>query len=459
MEAQVQANVSVKKHGIIPKAPGVSWWALLLLWAVFGINAIGREMMNRVTPAIVAEYHIDATTWGLIAALVMIANSALALPGARWSDAGGHGWARKYRHLPVVIGYTLFCVLTGLNVFTVSLGGFIILQMLKSGFSGWGESIEVTSVAEWWPEEYRGFAQGAHHAGYPWGSLIGGALIALILAQYGEENWRLTFLLIPLLQIPVFAIYWIFANPRNFKTFQEKSRKMGLTPTIQEDATEAVAKPGAMGRALKNPNIVMAAFGSFLGIVSYAGLGFWLAPYLSFVGKMSISAAAGWSVIFTITGGIGQIFWGTLSDKIGRKVTLIITFLWLAVGLYLMQYTVNGLGWLIGIQLFAGMATNAIFPVLYSLATDSSEPGAAGIANSINLFGLYIGGISPFVLGIFINLGGGWNTQTGYVYGLWFLSACMVIAALAILLFTRETRGPWKGRDFSLVSMEKCNVK
>lgn len=451
--------VPSQKQRLLPRAPGVSWMALGWLWAVYAMNATGRELINRVAPAIIKEFNISSGTWGLYVTITTLAISALVIPGASWADKGGQGWMRKRRHVWIAVGYTLFAVLTGIHVLTVALGVFIVFQIAKNMFGGIGESIEVTSVAEWWPDEYRGFAQGAHHSGYPWGSLIGGWLAAAILAVFGASDWRLTFLLIPLLMIPIFWGYWIFAKAEHYTLYQTQTRKMGMTPMIDEESMEGTHAPeGALGRAVRNPNILVAAFASFVGILVYAGIGYWLAPYLVFVGKFSIAAAAGWSTIFAITGGIGQIVWGTLSDKIGRKVTLLITFFWLAVGVYLMQYTTNGIGWLIGIQLFAGCATNAIFPVLYSLTTDSSEKGAAGISNSITLFGLYIGGVAPWILGLLIGAGGGWHARPGFVYGLWFLVGMLAIAWVVILLFSRETRGPWRGKDLSLVNMKSCNV-
>lgn len=449
---------AAKKLSLIPRAAVVSWMALGWLWGVYAMNAIGREIINRVSPAIIDEFKISASRWGLYVAIITLAISAFAIPGGSWADKGGHGWARKKRHIFIAAGYTLFGILTGFGWLTTALGAVLALNIIKNMFGGVGEVIEVTSVAEWWPDEYRGFAQGAHHSAYPWGSLLGGLLIAAILGAYGAANWRLAYLLVPLIMIPVFIGYWFFAKPNRYKRYQTKTRAMGMTPMMESDAAVTTAAPGALGRSLKNPNILVAAFASFVGICVYAGMGYWLAPYLVYVGKYSIAAAAGWSVVFAITGGLGQIFWGTLSDKIGRKVTLLITFTWLAVGVFLMQYTINGVAWLIVIQLFAGCATNAIFPVLYSLTTDSSEKGAAGIGNSITLFGLYIGGVAPYVLGIFIGLGGGWHARAGFVYGLWFLVGMLAIAALVILFFSRETRGPWRGKDFSLVSMKSCNV-
>jgi len=81
-----------------------------------------------------------------------------------------------------------------------------------------------------------------------------------------------------------------------------------------------------------------------------------------------------------------------------------------------------------------------------------------GTANSILLFFLYVGGVSPLVMGFLIGAGGGFEQSTGYFYALYFLVAIAVLAAILIALFTRETVGRYKGRDFALVSREQTRV-
>ncbi|WP_139133900.1 MFS transporter, partial [Pseudomonas sp. 21C1] len=191
-----------------------------------------------------------------------------------------------------------------------------------------------------------------------------------------------------------------------------------------------VAPEGAFRSAIRNPNISNIALVSMLAIVGYFGISFWLPQYLAFVARYNFAEAAAYSVLFTITGGIGQIAWGWISDRVGRKLCLILVFAWLAVGIYLFKFSSVSLTWLICIQLFAGFAMNAPYTLLYAIAFDSAKPGSSGIAGSIVNVGIYAGGFGPLVIGLFIGAGGGFDQAAGYNYALYFISGLMVIAAL-----------------------------
>ena len=442
------------------RTPAYAIGALAFLWLVYAMNANTRQIFFFVLPSIVKEFSITPGTAGVIAAIITASCSFLALPLGPWFDRGGHGWARKYRSAVMAAGYFIFSIFTGIGALTSSIWSIVVLQSVKNAFGGAGEAIEVTAMAESYPVERRGLALGLQHTAYPWGTLIASFVTSWILAAFGPENWRYVFLLIPLAMIPIWIGYWLFATKKRYQKFERDTEAAGLTkPLASTDSDETHrAAPGAMGRALRNPNIVFPSIASMLGIAVYVGISFWLPQYIAFVGNYSFAEAAAYSAVFTITGGVGQILWGWVSDHLGRKFTGIAAFAWLGLGIFLLQYAGAGLAWLIVLQLFAGMATNGVFPVIYSFVSDAAEPGAIGTANSVMLTAMYLGGLSPLVLGVLIGVGGGFATATGYYWGLYFLVAACVLAVVLLALFTRETTGRLRPFDRALVSKGSCNL-
>jgi sugar phosphate permease len=432
---------------------------MAFLWLIYAMNTNMRQWFQIVQPSLVEEFRLSPSQMGLYSGLLTISLGVSGIALSPWLDRGGHGWARKYRHLPIVICYALFSVLTGIAPLTAAFGAVFVFQLVKNLASGVGEASEVTTVAEWWPLERRGFAQGLHHTAFPWGSLLGGLAISAVFEVFGSNHWRYVFLILPWAVLPLFFFYWRFANARNYALFVEDTRRRSLTPPLLESADGATqhAAPGAFGRAIRNPNILVSSLGSGLANFGYYGISFWLPLYLAFVAHYDLAKVAALSVLFTVTGGVGQILWGTISDRLGRKYSLVLMFLWLTVAFLLFRFAGESIGALIAVQLFAGMATNGVYPVLYALASDSSEPGAVAIANGLNMGGLILGGLGTMAVGLIIQWGGGYSSQVGFMASLYFLAGVMALAAVMIALFTRETAGRFKHLDRALVSREACH--
>jgi MFS family permease len=417
-----------------------SWIALLLLWLIYALNANSRQMIFYVLPSITDEFGTSPSEIGAIAGAVTAATGLIAIPAMVWADRGGRGWKRKYRHLPIVIGYALLTFLTGVNVLTITLAGLLVLQLISHAVAGAGEAVEVASAAEWWPRERRGFALGLHHTGFPWGTLIGGFIVAALLGAYGASNWRLPFLLFPIPMIVVFSAYWWFATRKRYATVADQL----------DDRTEVTK--GALSQCLRNPNISVAAVIGLFATVAYIGLSFWLPQYLAFVARYDFAQAAAFGVLFTVTGGLGMIVWGWISDRLGRKLSLVIVFLWLAVAFYLFQYTSVSVAWLVGVQLFAGLAINAPYTLVYAIAIDSAKPNTTGVATSLVGVGLAVGGgAGPLLVGVLVDLGGGFSSTGGYYMALYAITALMLLAAVTAALFTRETTGWFLHRDRALI--------
>jgi MFS family permease len=147
-----------------------------------------------------------------------------------------------------------------------------------------------------------------------------------------------------------------------------------------------------------------------------------------------------------------MVVWGWISDRLGRKLSLVIVFLWLAVAFYLFKYSSLSVGWLIGVQLFAGLAINAPFTLVYAMAIDSAKPSTTGVATSMVGVGLALGGgAGPLLVGVLVGLGGGFSSTSGYDMALYAISALMLLGAVLAALFTRETTGWFRSRDRALI--------
>ena len=448
-----------KKKNKIPKQ---SWIALVFLWLIFAMNANGRELTNRVLPGIIETYGISSDTAGLMGTVSAAAMAIAALPLAKWANNGGFGWKRKYRMVFLSMGYLVFMLFNGLTPLTGSFTMVLIWQVFPRLFSGPGEACEVGNVAEWWPKEKNGLAMGFHHAGFPWGTALGGVMVTALLSIVGMEHWRYAYVIFPVLGAIVWILFWKWSNQKNYEAFQKETLDAGMTLPIQEETIKAGdgAKKGNVWRALKKPEYFVIAIVCGICNFAYIAFTFWMTPYLTFCAGYSATAASGLSVVYAITGGLGQIFWGSFADKFGAKRTLIINCIWLVIGFYLMQYINISIVALVGLQLFLGCCSNAVYPIMYKFVADSSDEGSVVVGNGIMTTLMFFGAaIATSLIGVLIELGGGWNEMSGYMTGVYVMAGSMIVALLLVIFFTRETNGPKFKKDFSLVSLKSCNLE
>ncbi len=425
------------------------------------MNANIRELLNRISPYIIREYEISATTFGLLQTFALFGLAIGAIPLGAWADKGGTGWARKKRSFALAFVYLTATLLCGFQLIAGAFAVFFVLNVVRGLTSGAGEACEVGMMMEWAPKEKMGFFVGLHHTGYPWGTLLGGIIITFYLTTFGGQVWRNTFLIFPIIGYLTWAIYYKWSNANNFTAFQRVAGERGFTTQLgHETVDDFTPPPGLLGRCLKNPNISIVVLVAFCCLFCYSGINFWLTPYITFVGNFDPALAASLSVVFTITGGLGQVVWGGLSDKIGSKTALLICTMWLVVAFVLMQFAGISLTLLIVLQLFMGFALNAVYAMIYKFIAVSSERGGVVLGNSLIVFGMYFGGgIATFVIGALIDAAGGWETASGYYAGLYVMAGMMLVAFLITLLFTRETNGPRFKKDFALVSLKACNLE
>lgn len=423
----------------LSKIPRGSWVALGVTWGIWVINAFDREVILRLGPVITDYFKLSPETWGGIISLVMLSLAVLPIYVSRMSDKHGTGWKRAVFQIPLVIGYNAISAVTGIKAVAHNLVVFIALRVGVNLGAGAGEPIGISNTTEWWPKERRGFALGVHHTGYPVGALLSGLAVAAILNIFGSENWMLVFVVGLIVAIPLMLFWWKYSTQERQEFTYAQITEAGMTVPLEESGEEAQADTeGAVGKCLRNKVVMITSATTLLTQIVYMGINYVLPLYLANIVGLDYSTAAAFSVLFTITGIIGQIFWPTLSDYLGRRTTIVVCGIWMAIGVAAF-YFATSVPVYIALQLFFGLVANAVWPVYYAAATDNAPEGAHGTANGFITTAMFIGGgIAPVLMGWLIGAGGGWTAAAGYSYTFFTMAACALLGIL-IQFFVKKS--------------------
>ena len=406
----------------VPRGHSMSWWTLVVTTGAILMTSVDGGILPAVLPAISAEFNLNAAQGGLINSAFFASLIVGGIVFGLISDRIGTGYRRTW---PWNVAM-LLSILGGLLTFGFT-GGFaaLLIWRIPMGLSrGGSEPINVALVSEWWPKEHRGFALGVHHTGFPIGQFATGALIAAVL---GVAGWREAFLLIPLLGIIIVVMQTVIGTKKNQIKVYDWIDQNHLTRPLPELSTRLSG--GLMApvkEALKSHNVRWSVVLVFLFLWGEAGAVTFLTTQFvqNGMGQGQAALIAGAS---GLTGWIGQVVWGTVSDHVGRKFSIAFLLVgWVASLLAMIFITGVTSAWLV--LLAWGLFRNAPFPVVYALLIDS-VPKAAGTAMGIMI------GIALGLSGVFASLVAGAIIDT---YG--FTVHYVVLAVIVLLGFIPLSR-------------------
>ncbi|WP_395306815.1 MFS transporter [Mycobacterium sp. AMU20-3851] len=419
------------RRGSLRKTHKYSWISLGVCWLIWVLNAYDREIILRLGPTISETFDLSPDTWGALVSLIMISLAVLAIPGSSLSDRYGGGWKRARFQVPLVIGYTALSFISGFKAVSSNLVAFVALRIGVNLGAGWGEPVGVSNTAEWWPKERRGFALGAHHTGYPIGSLLSGLIAAAVIAAFGPANWSYALFLGLIVAVPLMLFWGRYSTAQKIDELYDDIAAQGLTPPDRDDpALRAGGGRGLVKACLRNRTISMTALTTLLTQIVYMGINMVLPAYLYNVVGLSLAESAGLSVVFALTGVLGQILWPSLSDVVGRKKTIVICGIWMAVSVAAF-YVATSSVLVVVVQLVFGVVANAVWPIYYAAASDAAPEGAISTANGIITTAMFIGGgIAPLFMGRLISMSGGWTEASGYIVCFFAMAACALLGVL-----------------------------
>ena len=296
---------------------------------------------------------------GLIITLFTI-SSGIARPfSGKLADTVG-------RKKVMVIGMAVTVLVSLLYPLSYSVFFFLLLRFLhgfSAGFFPTGATALLTDIL---PPEKRGKAMGI------WGTFIslgigaGQGLGSLISKEVGITN-----LFMIASGVAVFSgilIATISDTLETKKKFQPEFLKIGIKDVFE-------------------PSVMPAAIVMFLS-ASCSGIIFVLTPDMS---KFLEIENKGWFFIFyVITTIFVRLFFSSVSDKIGRRKTLLIGMSFLTFSMVLIGYSHNLLTYTIASLVF-GVATGISSPTIFAWTADLSHPERRGIGSGTMFIALEMG--------------------------------------------------------------------
>lgn len=249
-------------------------------------------------------------------------------------------WAEKYGRRPILmLNVVLFAVFELLSAWSPTFAIFLILRVVYGIAMGgvWGVASSLTM--ETIPDRSRGLMSGIFQAGYPCGYLLASIVFGLF---YELVGWRGMFLIgaLPILLLPF--IY--FKVPESPVWLAAKARKEShaLLPIIKSNL-----------RLCGYLVLLMACFNFFSH-----GTQDLYPTFLKVQHQFDAHTVSIIAIFYNIAAMLGGVFFGVLSEKIGRKKAIMVaTFLalpviplWafasgslmIGVGAFLMQFMVQG---------------------------------------------------------------------------------------------------------------------
>ncbi|MCE1255567.1 MAG: OFA family MFS transporter [Anaerolineae bacterium] len=268
------------------------------------------------------------------------------------------GWAEAQKTLPYSIACVVFSVMTPVGArllsrfgprIVISLGGLLaglgmiissqssspwIYSIAFGGLLGTGIGFVYASASptalRWFPASKTGMISGIVVAGFGLGSAWVAPLSRSLIAAIGLQS-TLLYLGVGMLIVVIACAQFMQFPPADYVVADNKSVK------VSNAAKKADFTPGQVVKTWQFYFMwITFAFGSGAGLMVIGNLASIVKDQIGLAAVSAVAVSA-----LAIGNGTGRVLYGMLSDKAGRKTTLLIAFSLQAVLIYLMSFFVK----------------------------------------------------------------------------------------------------------------------
>lgn len=378
--------------------------------SVTGLTLEGMDIMfiSFAMSMIIAEFHIDLATGGLISS---ITNIGMLIGGILFGVL-----ADKYGRVKVFT-YTvlLFAVGTALTGLATNIEQVYLFRFIAGLGAGGEYGIGMALVAEAWPKNKQGRASSYVSVGAQYGVILAALLSAVILPTLG---WRALFFVGVVPVIFAFIVRknldespkWLEAQKLKKASNKREKNKLGQLFNSSKTTFTTIAL------------MIMAT----VQIAGYNGLMIWLPSMLQQSQGLSVSGSALWTISTAVGMIIGMLTFGQFLDRFGTKRAFGIFLLASACAVFIYAYATGSAGVLIG-GAIVGFFSNGMFAGYGALIGGLYPTEIRSTAtNTIFNFGRAVGGFSPILVGYILQ---NYDMKMAMLYlaGLYIISFVMML--------------------------------
>ena len=283
-------------------SPAYSNYVLAVLFLVYVINFVDRQILSVFIEPIKQEFGVSDTVMGLLVGFAFALFYTIAgIPIARWADRGN-------RRSIIALGLTVWSGMTVWCGYARSFGQLALLRVGVGVGEAAGSPPAHSLISDYFPPSKRATAMGI----YAWGVYIGSALAYLgggYLQEQFAEDWRTPFILLglPGLLLAVVVRFTVKEPPRGYS---EKGAVNSEPSTLRETLSYLLSCPSWL-------NLVVGS--CFLSLMGY-GVLMWGYVFFGRVHHMSPMDIGLWmALIVGLGGSLGTLAGGAITDRLSQR--------------------------------------------------------------------------------------------------------------------------------------------
>lgn len=334
-----------------------AWLVFALTFGLLISDYMARQVLNAVFPLLKAEWVLSDAQLGSLSSVVALMVGVLTFPLSLLADRWG-------RIRSLVIMAALWSVATLACGLAQSYGQMLLGRM----FVGVGEaaygSVGIAVVLTVFPIRMRATMASAFMAGGLFGQVLGVGIGGQAAAAFG---WRWAFVAIALMGLGLTLVYPLVVRERWVKALSASLRE-------HDPEWENAALP-SLRSLFANRAVVCAYVGSGLQLYVAGTIPAWLPTYFTRYYELGIGRAGSLAALFLLTGGIGIVLCGVLSDRLAahrpeRKIDLAILYCLTCALLIFVAF-----------QFHAGVLQLVLLGAATFVAAGTTGPAGAMVAN------------------------------------------------------------------------------